>query len=316
MKSVTKQQNTSTSRKTTNLGKRIWKYKWYYVMMIPVLVLALMFFYYPMLGVRYAFYEYTPFKGPNFVGLDNFKSVFSNKAFWDAFFNTLQLSIIKLLINTFAAVLISLLINEFTNLRIKKIFQTIIYLPHFLSWVVVASIFAIILSPQHGFVNEILITLGIIDTPIYFIGSSTFWRPVYYIVNVWKETGWGTVIFLATLSGIDPTLYEAADIDGATRFDKMRFITLPSLAQTIIIVLILNLAKVMNLFESVFVMYSPRVYDVADVLQTYIYRQTLTTPVPNFGFTTAVGLYSSLIGCALVLICNFASKKVRGRGIL
>jgi len=269
-----------------------------------------------MLGVRYAFFEYTPFKGPNFVGLDNFESAFANKQFWAAFKNTIVISISKLLITTLASVIISLLLNEITNLALKKLFQTVIYLPHFLSWVVVASIFAIILSPQRGFVNETLITLGIIDKPIYFIGNSGFWRPVYYIVNVWKETGWGTIIFLATLSGIDPQLYEAADIDGATRFAKMRYITLPSLAQTIIIVLILNLAKVMNLFESVFVMYSPRVYDVADVLQTYIYRQTLTTPVPNFGYTTAVGLYSSLIGCTLVLLCNLASKKIRGRGIL
>lgn len=315
MKSVTKP-NTPVPAKKKNLKKAIWKYKWYYLMIIPVIVLALMFFYYPMLGVRYAFFEYTPFKGPNFVGLDNFKNAFSNKQFWAAFKNTIELSITKLLINTFSAVIISLLLNELSNLRLKKFFQTIIYLPHFLSWVVVASIFAIVLSPQHGFVNEFLISIGIIDQPIYFVGSSTFWRPVYYIVNIWKETGWGTIIFLATLSGIDPQLYEAADIDGATRFAKMRFITLPSLAQTIIIVLILNLAKVMNLFESVFVMYSPRVYDVADVLQTYIYRQTLTTPVPNFGYTTAVGLYSSLIGCALVLLCNLASKKIRGRGIL
>lgn len=302
--------------KRNKLKKDIWKYKWYYVMILPVIILALMFFYYPMLGVRYAFFEYTPFKGPDFVGLKNFESAFANKQFWAAFKNTIELSITKLLINTFSAVIISLLLNELTNLKLKKFFQTIIYLPHFLSWVVVASIFAIILSPQHGFVNEVLVTLGILDKPIYFIGSSEFWRPVYYIVNIWKETGWGTIIFLATLSGIDPQLYEAADIDGATRFAKMRFITIPSLAQTIIIVLILNLAKVMNLFESVFVMYSPKVYDVADVLQTYIYRQTLTTPVPNFGYTTAVGLYSSLIGCALVLICNLASKKIRGRGIL
>lgn len=315
MKSVT-MKSTPGKLKRKKLAKAIWKYKWYYLMILPVIVLALMFFYYPMLGVRYAFFEYTPFKGPNFVGLDNFESAFANKQFWAAFKNTIVISISKLLITTLASVIISLLLNEITNLALKKLFQTVIYLPHFLSWVVVASIFAIILSPQRGFVNETLITLGMIDKPIYFIGNSGFWRPVYYIVNVWKETGWGTIIFLATLSGIDPQLYEAADIDGATRFAKMRYITLPSLAQTIIIVLILNLAKVMNLFESVFVMYSPRVYDVADVLQTYIYRQTLTTPVPNFGYTTAVGLYSSLIGCALVLLCNLASKKIRGRGIL
>ncbi|MDF2803850.1 MAG: sugar transporter permease protein, partial [Anaerocolumna sp.] len=250
MKSVTNQ-ITPSSLKRKKLGKAIWKFKWYYVMILPVIVLALMFFYYPMLGVRYAFFEYTPFKGPNFVGFDNFASAFSNKQFWAAFKNTIEISLTKLLINTFSAVIISLLLNELTNLKMKKFFQTVIYLPHFLSWVVVASIFAIILSPQHGFVNEVLITFGIVDKPIYFVGNSDFWRPVYYIVNIWKETGWGTIIFLATLSGIDPQLYEAADIDGATRLSKIRYITIPSLSQTIIIVLILNLAKVMQLFESV-----------------------------------------------------------------
>jgi putative aldouronate transport system permease protein len=302
--------------KNEKLLKAMWKYKWYYIMIIPIVILALMFFYYPMLGIRYSLYEFTPFKGPNYVGFENFDKVFATKQFWGAFRNTLEISLSKLLITTFSAVIISLLLNEIVNVNIKKFFQTIIYLPHFLSWVVVASIFAIVLSPQHGFFNELLLALNIIDKPIYFMGESRFWRGVYYVVNIWKETGWGTIIFLATLSGIDPQLYEAADIDGATRFRKMRYITLPSLAQTIIIVLILNLAKVMNLFESVFVMYSPKVYNVADVLQTYIYRQTLTTPVPNFGYTTAVGLYKSLIGCLLVLGCNFASKKIRGRGIL
>lgn len=296
--------------------KKVYKYRWFYVMFIPVLVLAGLFFYYPMLGIRYSFYEYTPFKGPNWVAFDNFKKVFSNPQFWAAFRNTIELSIVKLLLNTFIAVIISLLLNEVMNIQLKKFFQTLIYLPHFLSWVVTASIFAIILSPQNGFINSILVSLGIIDAPIYFLANKTWWKPVYYFVNVWKDTGWGTILYLATLSGIDPQLYEAASIDGANRWGKMKFITLPSLANTIIIVLILNLAKIMNLFESVFVLYNPRVYDVADVLQTYIYRQTLATPVPNFGFTTAVGLFKSLVACVLVLLSNYASKKVRGRGII
>ena len=294
----------------------LWKYRWYYVMMTPVIVLAILFNYIPMLGVRFAFYEYTPFKGPNYVGLENIKNAFSNRAFWSAFGNTIQISTTKLFLNTITSVIISILLNEIISIKVKKFFQTIIYLPHFLSWVVVASIFAIVLSPQNGFVNQILVSLGVIDKPIYFLAESKWWRTVYYLVNIWKDMGWGTIIFLATLTGIDPQLYEAAAIDGANRWGKIKYITIPSLAQTVIIVLILNLAKVMNLFESVFVMYSARVYDVADVLQTYIYRQTLTTPVPNFGYTTSVGLFSSIVGCILVLICNYLSKKVRGRGIL
>ena len=136
------------------------------------------------------------------------------------------------------------------------------------------------------------------------------------MINIWKETGWGTIIFLATLSGINPELYEAADIDGATRMQKIRFVTMPALTNTIVTVLILNLAKVMNMFESVFVLYNNAVYDVSDVISTYIYRQTFAIALPNYGYSTAVGLFKALVGGFLVIVCNYASKKTRGRGIV
>jgi len=186
-----------------------------------------------------------------------------------------------------------------------------------MSWTVTAAIFTLFLSTSStGFVNETLKSWGLIKESIDFMHELTLWRPVYYLVNIWKETGWGTVIFLATLAGINPELYEAADIDGATRLQKIWYVTVPELLNTIIIVLILNLAKVLNLFESVFVMYNNRVFEVSDVISTYIYRKTFMTAIPNYGYTTAVGLFKSLVGCALVLICNWASKKVRGRGII
>jgi putative aldouronate transport system permease protein len=301
---------------SASVGTRIWRYRWFYLMLLPVVALVILFYYMPMLGIRFAFYNYTPFKGPDWVGFENFTKAFATPQFWAAFNNTLQISILKLLLNTFVAVFLSLLMNEIGNLTVKKSVQTLIYLPHFLSWVVTASIFAIILSPQSGFVNQMLVSVGIIDKPIYFLADTKWWRPVYYLISIWKETGWGTILYLATLSGINPELYEAAKIDGANRWNQIKFVTIPSLANTIIIVLILNLAKIMNLFESVFVLYNPKVYEVSDVIQTYIYRQTLATPVPNFGYTTAVGLFKSLVSCILVLICNYASKKVRGRGIV
>jgi putative aldouronate transport system permease protein len=229
----------------------------------------------------------------------------------------LQLSIIKLLITTGTAVIVSVFINEMTNLFAKKVLQTVIYLPHFMSWTVTAAIFTLFLSTSStGFVNETLKSWGWIKESIDFMHTSRLWRPVFYIVNLWKETGWGTVIFFATLSGISPELYEAAEIDGATRLQKMRYVTLPALANTIIIVLILNVAKVLNIFEPVFVMYNNRVFDVSDVISTYIYRKTFMTAVPDYGFSTAVGLFKSLVGCALMLGSNFASKKIRGRGII
>lgn len=299
---------------------RLYTYRWFYLMFLPVLIFILIFNYWPMLGIRYAFTDYI-IRNPYYVGLKHFVQMFtSDTGFWSAFKNTLFLSIIKLFLNTGAAVIISLLLHEMTHLTFKKAVQTIVYLPHFMSWVVVASIFKIILNPDTtGLVNTLLVQLNIIpdlEHSIYFLGSSSTWVGTYFVINIWKDTGWGTILFLATLSGISPELYEAAQIDGANRWNRMRFITFPALANTIITVFILNLAKVMNLFESVFVLYNPNVYEVADVLQTYIYRKTFGGGTANYGYTTAVGLFRSLVSCILVLGCNYASKKVRGRGIV
>ncbi|MCR5235510.1 MAG: ABC transporter permease subunit [Lachnospiraceae bacterium] len=298
------------------LKSRIWNNRGFYLMFIPVFLYVLIVYYWPMLGVRYSFFDYT-LKKIEFVGLKHFDKMFSDKEFWKAFFNTLQLSIIKLLITTAASVIVSVFINEMVNLFAKKVLQTVIYLPHFMSWTVTAAIFTLFLSTSStGFVNETLKSWGWISESIDFLHELHLWRPVYYIVNIWKETGWGTVIFLATLAGINPELYEAADIDGASRMQKIWYVTVPELANTIIIVLILNLAKVLNLFESVFVMYNNRVFEVSDVISTYIYRKTFLTAIPNYGYTTAVGLFKSLVGCFLVIVCNWASKKIRGRGII
>jgi len=306
--------------KKRSLKQRIYEHRWFYLMFIPVLVFAIIFYYAPIYGVRYAFYDYKGFKEPVFVGLKNFEKMFSMSGFRSAFSNTIVLSIMKLLMSTFIAVIISLLLNEVINLKFKKVAQTIIYLPHFMSWVVTASVFAMLLAPsQEGVVNAFLTYIGVIEkgSEIYFLGDKELWRPVYYAINIWKDTGWSTIIYMATLSAISPELYEAASIDGASKFQRMKFITIPSLMNTIIIVLILNLAKIMNLFESVFVLQNDAVIRQADVLQTYVYTQTFNSgALPNYGYTTAVGLVKSLVGCALVLICNYASKKVRGRGII
>lgn len=302
------------------LGMRIWNNRGYYVMFLPVLIFVIIMHYWPMLGIRYAFYDYKPVGTPTVVGFAHFTKMFSTAAFWTSFKNTLELSIMKLIITTFTSVVVSVFLNEMGNLLAKKTLQTLIYLPHFMSWAVVASIFSLLLSPSStGMVNGWLKDLGIIEQSsmgIYFLAEQKWWRPIFYIINIWKETGWGTIIFLATLSGINPELYEAADIDGATRMQKIWYVTVPALANTIITVLILNLAKVMNMFESVFVLYNNAVYDVSDVISTYIYRQTFAIALPNYGYTTAVGLFKSLVGGALVIICNYASKKTRGRGIV
>lgn len=300
-----------------SLSNKIYYYRGFYLMFLPVFVMIMLFNYWPMLGCRYAFTSYI-IGNPYYMGLYHFSTMFTNDVyFWQAFRNTLILSIIKLFLNTGAAVIISLLLNEITNMIFKKTVQTIIYLPHFMSWVVVASVFKMMLAPYDiAPVNSILMNMGLIDTPIDFMNSAQYWRGTFYVMNVWKDTGWGTILFLATLSGISPDLYEAAQIDGANRFKRLIYITLPALANTIITVFILNLAKVMNLFESVFVLQSPITYTKSQVLQTYVYVKTFGGGNSDYGYTTAVGLFKSFVGMILVLGCNWASKKVRGRGIV
>ena len=305
----------STENKKS-LSQRIYVNRGFYVMFLPVFIFVLLIYYWPMLGVRYSFYSYK-LRDIHWVGLDNFAKLLSEKEFWVAFKNTLEISVVKLLLNTFVAVIISIFLNEMVSMFCKKFVQTIIYLPHFMSYAVVAAIFTLFLSTSStGFVNETLKSWGLINQSIDFLHSKTMWRPIFYLINLWKETGWGTVIFFATLSGINPELYEAASIDGATRLQKIRYVTFPAISNTIIIVLILNLAKVLNIFEPVFVLYNSRVLEVSDVVSTYVYRKTFLTAVPDYGYTTAVGLFKSLVGCVLMLGSNIASKKVRGRGIL
>ena len=258
-----------------NLGAKMYKYRGFYLMFLPVFIFAVIFFYLPMLGVRYAFTSYNGIKAATFIGLQNFQKMFSMPNFWSAFINTLEISIIKLVLTTVVAVVVSIFLNEIINIHFKKIVQTIIYLPHFMSWVVTASVFSLILAPtSQGLVNTFLVNIGVLDSSsmIYFLGNSKWWRFSYYIINIWKETGWQTVIFMATLAGINTELYEAASIDGAGRWGKMR----------------------------------------------YIYYQTFNSgAIPNYGYTTAIGLFKSLVGCILVLACNHLSKKIRdGRGIV
>ncbi len=305
--------NLVTNRHST--WNRMVTYRWFYLMFLPVFVLVVIFHYVPMLGIRYSFTIYEATGVPQYVGIYQFKVIAESKEFWSAFINTFEISIVNLLLSTFIAVIISLMLNEIVTLGFKKTVQTIIYLPHFMSWVVAATVFRLLLTDS-GLVNTILQTMNVTNEPLKFLRSPDMWRPTYYFVNLWKNVGWSTILYLATLSGISPDLYEAAQIDGANRWQRMIYITMPSLANTIITVLILNLAKIMNLFESVFVLINDGVTKVAEVVQTYVYAKTFSQGVQEFGYTTAVGLVRSLASCVLVLVCNYASKKVRGRGIV
>ncbi|MFO7295202.1 MAG: ABC transporter permease subunit [Clostridia bacterium] len=301
-----------------NKRKKVWnkikKDKFYYLMFLPVFVMTIIFNYIPMFGIRYAFYKFTPFK-KEFIGLDNFKNIFfgiNSQRFWLAFKNTIILSLSNLILGIIASVVLALLLNEVYNKKIRGAIQTIVYLPHFLSWVVTASIFTIILSPQGGFINSILEAMG--KEPIYFLTSEKWWRPIFLLIYRWKETGWGTIIYLAAMTSINPQLYEAAEIDGAGRWRQTIYITIPALMPTILVVFVLNLGKVLNIFESVFVLYNSMVHNVADVIETFTYR--IGMQQADYGLGTAIGLFKSLIAMILVLITNKVSQKVRGSDIL
>ena len=294
------------------LINRIKKYRMFYLMMLPGFVYLVLFRYPPMLGLRYAFFDYDLRGVGDFIGFGHFSDALKSDGFIRAFRNTLILSSVNILIQMTLTITISLLLNELRNQLFKRLVQTVIYLPHFLSWVVVGALFTLILSRQGGLVYMFIKSVG--GDLKYFLGDIKLWRGTYLFILSWREVGWGTVIFLAALSGIDPQLYEAAIMDGANRWKQMLHITIPHLIPVIVIVLIMNLAKIFNLFESVFVLYNPLVYKVSDVIQTYVYRSGIAEF--RFGYATAVGLFRSVIAFVLVISANKLAKRLRGESVL
>lgn len=290
----------------------VYHYRWFYLMFFPVFTSLLVFHYFPIYGIKYAFTDYTPFTEPTFVGWANFKYLFSSKRFWQAFRNTIELSFIKLVLGMVFSVGLALLIDEVRSVKFRKLTQTVVYIPHFISWVVVASIFTLFLSPQSGMVNAIIKALG--HEPIYFLASDKWWRVVFYLLNLWKETGWGTIIYIAALAGVDQEMYEAATIDGAGHLQRVWYISIPAISVTILTVFILNLAKVLGLFDSVFVLQNDSVIKSSDVIGTYVYRLGITSA--DYGVSTAAGLFKSVISLVLITIANKLSKKIKGEGIL
>lgn len=303
---------------TRKLGQKVVNDRMYYFMFLPVMIFALVFSYAPMAGIFLAFTKFksTSLDGPEFIGFDNFENLFVGvKAdlFWSAFNNTLFLSVTNLVLATILSVIVALLLNELVSRKGRSFIQTVIYLPHFMSWVVVASIFTIVLSPSEGLINNILKWFGA-EESIYFLADEGWWTPIYLFINRWKETGWGTIIYLAALTTINPEQYEAAMVDGAGRFRQMLLITLPALSTTILIVFILNLGKVLNIFESVFVLQNPLVYDTSDVLTTFAYRVGVKDG--NYALGTAIDLFKSFIGLFLVLATDAINRKIRGSSVL
>lgn len=278
-----------------------------YVMIMPALVLLALFAYYPMYGVVIAFQKYNPglgFLGSPWVGLRNFERLFASPNFGQIMVNTLLIAVSKILFLQIAAITLALMLNEVRSLVFKRTVQTIIYLPHFLSWIVLGGILADMLAPS-GIVNQALGAFGI--KPIIFLSSNDWFRPMVIISHLWKEVGWAAIIYLAALIGVDPQLYEAASIDGANRWRQTLHVSLPGIRTVVIVLAALSLGQVLNAgFEQVFVLYNPSVYGTGDILDTYIYRQGLLAS--QFSLAAAAGLMGTTISFFLIVVSQWAAR--------
>ena len=287
-----------------SLKKRLWKQRWLFVMLIPGIIWFLVFKYATYAGLALSFTNYGFRKTVSFVGLRNFQRLFKSMSFWNAFRNTLLISLYNIVFYFPFPILIALLINELRSVHTKRLVQFLIYIPYFFSWVVVGSIFVNLLSPSSGILNQIMRSLGM--ESIYFMSDVRWFRKVLIAAYIWKQMGYGAVIYVATLSTVDPQLYEAAEIDGCGRFKQVIYVTLPTIRPTIMTMLLLNLSHVLMIFDQIMVMYNASVYSVSDVLQTYAYREGILTG--NLGFGTAVSLFVGIISLPLVLGTNWVSK--------
>jgi len=298
--------------------KRFWRHfkknfsvqKYYYLLMIPGLTILLLFRYAPMGGIIIAFKDFKIAEGifgSSWAGMKWFEMLFSNAEFGRVLFNTILISVSKLIFGFPVPIILAVMINEVSNTKLKKSIQTVIYLPHFISWVVIGGILYTILSPTVG----VLSLFKVKKNPL--LEPSNF-RILVVLSEIWKTSGWGTIVYLAAISGISPDLYESAIIDGANRFQKIRHITIPSIASTIAVMLILRTGSLMSAgFDQMYVLQSPATMDVGDVLDTFVYRYGLAQG--RFSYATAAGLFQSVVGLILVLLSNFITNKMGQDGI-
>jgi putative aldouronate transport system permease protein len=298
-----------------NFWDRLARDKQLYILAAPGLLFFLVFKYLPMWGLVIAFQEYSPYKGilgSKWVGLEHFHRFFSNQDFFILLRNTLSISFLNLFFYFPVPIIISLMLNEVFNERFKKITQTIIYFPHFLSWVIIYGLTFVMLNQTDGVINKIIQLIG--GQPIPFLSSEKMFWPMLVFQNIWRDSGWGTVIFLAALAGVDPSLYEAARIDGAGRFKQIWHVTLPGIRNVIIVVFILRLGQVLDVgFEQVYLMSNAAVSNVSDIFDTYVYRNGIMNG--QFSYSSAVGIFKSVVGTIMVISANRLSKTFGQEGI-
>ncbi|MFC5653278.1 ABC transporter permease [Paenibacillus solisilvae] len=303
----------STSQR--KLWKDIVRDRYLYLLLLPGMLLIFVFRYAPMYGIVIAFKDYNIYngiKGSEWVGFEQFNKLFHSPHFYEILRNTLVISVYKLAAGFSVPIILSLLLNELKNVVFKRITQSIIYLPHFVSWVIFSGIIITFLNPVDGLVNYIIKGAG--GKPIDFLINVDYFRSILVVSDLYKEVGWGTIIYLAAMSGVNPELYEASRMDGANKARQMWHVTLPAIRPVIIILVILSLANILEAgFQQIFLLYSPLVYDVADIIDTYVYRVGIADA--NYSYATAAGVFKSLIAMILIVSANRIVKKFGQDGL-
>ena len=295
--------------KGSSVLRKLKKSSLLYIMFLPVIVYYIVFHYAPMVGIVIAFKDYNAFKGiwaSPWVGLKHFEAFFTTPYFWRLLRNTFLISFYGLIFGFPAPIILALLLNELKDGKFKKVTQTISYLPHFVSSVVIASMLVQFLSPGNGMINNLIEALG--GTRTYFLNDPRYFRTIYTLMNIWKGVGWGSSIYLAALTGIDSELYEACIIDGGGRLRQTWHITLPGIANTIVIMLIFRVGDLLSVgSDMILLLYNPAIYKTSDVISTYVYRRGLVEA--DYSFSTAVGLFNSIIALILLTTTNQIAKK-------
>lgn len=282
----------------------------YHLMLLPGLLLVIVFSYVPIYGIVIAFQRFIPARGmfgdQKWIGLGNFEYLINLPTVWQVLGNTLIIALGKIVLNTLLPIVVAILLNEVRSNLFKRTVQTLVYFPYFISWIVFGGIMIDLLSITDGIVNNVIMALGF--EPIFFLGDPDVFRGTLIVTDVWKTFGFITVIYLAAITSIDPTLYEAAEIDGAGRLQKIRHITLPGMAMVIVLLMVLNLGNVLNAgFEQVFVLYSPITYETGDIIDTLVYRLGLLQA--QYGLATAVGLLKGLISFSLISVSYYIAYR-------
>lgn len=297
------------------IGIRLWRERYAFLLLLPGLVFFIVYRYVPMLGNTIAFQDYSPFQGfirSEWIGFRHFERIFEDPEVLRVLTNTLWLSALQIAFAFPIPVFLSLMLNEVRNQLYKRIVQSIVYLPHFLSWVVVIGLVTVFLKSE-GVVNKLLHSLFGLEA-IPFLIHPNWFMPLIVLEVIWKESGWGTIIFLAAMAGVNASLYEAAVVDGASRWRQMWHVTLPAIRSTIVILLILRLGYVLDSgFEQIFLMLTPFTMEIGNVLDTFVYYKGIRQS--DFSFATAVGLFKSIVGLILIVAANRIAKKFGEDGV-